>query len=122
MIPYQKERIENAICFFASEHQKRSEKPAFQTFIYKYLAMLDFLSIEETGQPVLGLNYVALKRGPVPEEIYFEKKFMKSDLYEFEKCDLRNSEAPNIRIVSTKRPRHELFFKKRNYDDGENLR
>ena len=47
MIPYQKEKIENAICFFASEHQKKTKHPLYQTFLYKYLAFLDFESLRE---------------------------------------------------------------------------
>ena len=35
MIPYQKEKIENAICFFANEHQKKTKHPLYQTFLYK---------------------------------------------------------------------------------------
>jgi hypothetical protein len=102
MVPYQKERIINAICFFASEHNRRTGLPVFQTYIYKYLALLEFWNIERTGVPVLGLSYDALERGPVPKEIYYEKKYQKTDKYEFEKCDLRNVDNPNITKVIVK--------------------
>jgi len=87
MIAYQKEKIENAICFFASEHRKRTKKPLYQIFLYKYLAFLDFESIEETGHPVLGLKYRAMDKGPVPDEIYNARKFLKTECYEFKNIE-----------------------------------
>lgn len=83
MIPYQKEKIENAICFFAREHQKKSGHPLYQTFLYKYLAFLDFESLRETGRPCLGLSYRAMEHGPVPIEIYDRYTKIKSALFEF---------------------------------------
>jgi len=83
MIPYQKQKIENAICFFAREHKKKTRKPLYQTFLYKYLAFLDFETIRETGRPCLGLTYLAMKRGPVPIEIYNQRDKIESDLFQF---------------------------------------
>lgn len=70
MIPYQDEKIKNAAIFFAQEHRKRVRKPLYQTYLYKYLAFLDFCSIRETGRPTLDLTYRAMERGPVPLEVY----------------------------------------------------
>ncbi|MGH2575337.1 MAG: hypothetical protein ACRDFC_06525, partial [Ignavibacteria bacterium] len=61
MIPYQKEKIINSILFFAKEHKNKTRKPLLQTFLYKYLAFLDFKSVEETGLPALGLTYLAME-------------------------------------------------------------
>jgi len=83
MIAYRKEKIENAICFFATEHQKRSGKPLVQTYLYKYLAFLDFCCVEKTGIPSLDLEYKAMERGPVPYKIYNKRSALKTDLYEF---------------------------------------
>lgn len=83
MIVYQKEKIENAIAFFASRHKKATRKPLSQTFLYKYLAFLDFTSLEETGRPVLGLRYKAMERGPVPIEIYSKRENLKTSVFEF---------------------------------------
>jgi len=83
MIPYQKEKIENAICFFAREHLKKTKHPLYQTFLYKYLAFLDFESLRETGRPCLGLTYKAMERGPVPMEIYSKRNEFKTPLFEF---------------------------------------
>lgn len=87
MIAYQKEKIDNAICFFAREHKKKSGKDLPQTYLYKYLAFLDFYSIEKTGIPALGLKYKAMERGPVPIELYNKRRNLKTDLYEFKKQD-----------------------------------
>jgi hypothetical protein len=87
MIPYQKEKFENAICFFASEHYKTTRKALTQTYLYKYLALLDFRSIETTGKPVLGLEYMAMERGPVPIKLYKERDTIKSDCFEFKKSE-----------------------------------
>lgn len=85
MIPYQSEKIENAICFFAKEHQKKAKKPLYQTFLYKYLAFLDFISLKETGQPALGLRYMAMEKGPVPVEIYDKRESYSTHLFKFVK-------------------------------------
>jgi hypothetical protein len=70
MIPYQKEKIENAICFFAKEHYKHTRHHLHQTFLYKYLALFDFGYFKKYGKQPLGLKYKAMERGPVPPEIY----------------------------------------------------
>lgn len=85
MIPYSKEKIINAICFFAKEHKKRTRKPLYQTFLYKYLAFLEFKSLEETGMPVFGLEYLAMERGPVPIEIYKNRDKLKNNYFVFKK-------------------------------------
>lgn len=83
MIAYQKEKLDNAICFFAIEHRRLSQKPLTQTYLYKYLAFLDFDMMEETGVPALDLEYKAMERGPVPIPLYNERHNKKTDLYEF---------------------------------------
>lgn len=83
-IPYKDQRVEGAIAFFAAEHKKKTREVLSQTALYKYLAFFDFRSLEETGEPALGLTYQAMKNGPVPKEIYIDKKYRKSPLYLFE--------------------------------------
>lgn len=73
MIPYRKEKIINAVAFFAQRHQKKTRQRLYQTSLYKYLAFFDFYSLRETGHPTLGLIYKAMKWGPVPVEIYDDK-------------------------------------------------
>ena len=83
MIPYQKEKRDNAICFFAKEHKARAGTRLPQTYLYKYLAFLDFFSVDKTGIPAIGLEYSAMKRGPVPLSIYNKRHYLKTALYEF---------------------------------------
>jgi len=104
MIAYQKEKTENAICFFASEHSKRTRKPLTQTFLYKYLGFLDFKSLEETGHPVLGLKYRAMGKGPVPIEIYDKRKTLKTECFEF-----REVEKNKFVVIPKGQPNLEFF-------------
>lgn len=96
MIAYRKEKIDNAICFFALEHKKKSGKDLAQTFLYKYLAFLDFLSVEKTGVPAFDLEYKAMEKGPVPYKIYNKRRNLKTNLYEF------IDRGENIYIVKSK--------------------
>jgi len=105
MIPYQKEKIENAILFFAKEHHKKTKKYLSQTFLYKYLAFLDFTSLKETGKPILELTYLAFDRGPVPKEIYDIRKNYNSSLVKF--SDIGNSE---IRIIPKLKAKPDLDY------------
>ena len=74
MRAYQKERFLNAVCFFATEHSRRTGRPAFQTYIYKYLALFDFRILEEEGQPALDIGYKAMEMGPVPTDLYSKRE------------------------------------------------
>jgi hypothetical protein len=87
MIAYQKEKIENAICFFASEHHKATRQPLYQIFLYKYLAFFDFECLKNSGKPSLGLKYLAMERGPVPIDIYEQRDSFQSDCVKFRKVD-----------------------------------
>ena len=107
MIPYQREKIENAICFFASEQHKKTKHPLYQTFLYKYLAFLDFEILRETGRPCLGLTYKAMERGPVPMEIYGQRNEIKSLLFEF-----RRDQEDKITVHPKSKPNLDFFSKK----------
>lgn len=104
MIPYQTQKIENAICFFSSEHKKKTRKFLYQTFLYKYLAFLDFESLKETGRPVLGLKYKAMEKGPVPIDIYDKRADYQTSLFVFQK-DLEN----RIMVLPKKKPDLRFF-------------
>jgi uncharacterized phage-associated protein len=104
MIAYREEKIKNAICYFAAEHAKRTKKHLYQTFLYKYLAFLDFESLSDTGHPVLGLKYKAMGRGPVPIEIYDKRKGLKTECFEFKEL-----EDEKFTIIPTGRPNLEYF-------------
>jgi uncharacterized phage-associated protein len=104
VIPYQKEKIENAICFFAKEHKKRTKKPLSQTALYKYLALFEFEIFEETGRPPLNLIYKAMDYGPVPIEIYNKRDEYESELFRFKKI----GENEYI-IIPLKKPNLDYF-------------
>lgn len=87
MKAYQKERLENAVCFFAREHYKKTKTFAWQTHIYKYLAFFEFRMLEKTGEMPLGLKYIAWKKGPVPINLYEQKDSNQSLLFKFESID-----------------------------------
>jgi len=70
MLSYRKERIDNAILFFAQNHYKKTKKYLSQTFLYKYLAFFEFRYLKAAGDMPLELTYKAMDRGPVPMEIY----------------------------------------------------
>lgn len=82
MIPYRKEKIDNAICFFATKHRDRFGHNPSQMSIYKYLAFFEFQAIERYGEPPLGLVYKAMRMGPVPVEIY--NKEIHGEKYSFD--------------------------------------
>jgi hypothetical protein len=67
---HKKERIDNALLFFAQNHYKTTKKYLSQTFLYKYLAFFEFRYLKTVGDMPLGLTYKAMDRGPVPMEIY----------------------------------------------------
>jgi hypothetical protein len=67
---HQKERMDNAILFFAQNHYKKTRKHLSQTFLYKYLALFEFRYLKKTGNMPLELTYKAMKHGPVPMELY----------------------------------------------------
>ncbi len=105
MFPYKKEKIENAICYFATMHAKKTKRLLTQTSLYKYLALLEFESIQETGKPAFELTYRAMKRGPVPLEIYNKRFDYKTDLFEFiprevEKIDVKAKGTPGLEYFS----------------------
>jgi hypothetical protein len=70
MLAYRKERIDNAILFFAEEHHKKTKTYLSQTALYKYLAFFEFRYLKKYGDMPLELEYRAMERGPVPIEIY----------------------------------------------------
>lgn len=84
MIAYKKEKLNNAICYFANEVYKRRREYLPQTLLYKLLSYLDFTSIKRTGIPALELKYYAYKNGPVPVDLYQNKSQYETDCFRFE--------------------------------------
>lgn len=111
MIPYQKEKLDNAVCFFAKEHNKKTRHQLYQTFLYKYLALFDFGCLKTYGKAPLGLTYVAMPRGPVPKELYDRRD--DADLSAI--FCFRKDERQNL-IVLPKTPPNLDYFNKREVD------
>jgi len=74
MLCYKNERINNALLFFAQKHYQKTKKYLSQTALYKYLAFFEFRYLKKTGDMPLGLQYKAMPHGPVPMEIYKNRK------------------------------------------------
>ncbi len=83
MVLYQEQKIRNAVAYFASGFRQRRGFFPHQTWIYKFLALLDFGLLLKRGTPCLELTYVAMKRGPVPLELYDARTCLKNDLFKF---------------------------------------
>jgi hypothetical protein len=60
--------------FFAQEHYKKTHKYLFQTALYKYLAFFEFRYLKSYGEMPLDLEYKAMEHGPVPTEIYANRR------------------------------------------------
>jgi len=82
-VPNREERIKNAICFFASEHERLTGRPLTHTSLYKYLAFLDYASIEKTGRPAFGLLYRTKGRRPLPVVIHAKLHSLREDRFIF---------------------------------------
>lgn len=115
MIPYQQEKLENAVCFFAKEHYSKTKHRLYQTFLYKYLALFDFGHLKAYGKPALGLTYKAMKMGPVPDELYGRR----DDPALSTRFSFRKDENQNIMVVPKGSPdldyfsRHEIELMQR---------
>jgi len=108
MIPYKKEKMENAVCFFASEHRRKTRHSLSQTFLYKYLALFDFGHLSKYGKPALGLTYRAMQRGPVPLEIYGHR----DDPSLSKRFILQEESTNHIIVIPTGKPDLDYFSKR----------
>ncbi len=82
---FQKEKIENAVAYFAQEFKDIRGYYPRQTWIYKLLALLDSFTCKKSGIPCLGLEYEAMERGPVPIAMYQNREYLTnhSDKFRF---------------------------------------
>ncbi len=74
----EEKRLHIGIGYFVKEYYKKVKRFPYQMHIYKFLAFVDFYSVKERGKPIFGLNYIALKNGPVPPDLYEEMKRVKN--------------------------------------------
>ncbi len=106
MIAYQKEKIDNAICFFAAMHKKKTRHYLHQTFLYKYLAFLEYNMLEKNGHLSLGLKFNAFRQGPVPVDLHDNRTYLENDLFKFQ--DIGNQK---FQIIAKKKPDLDYFSK-----------
>ena len=78
-IPRKEERIENAICFFASDHERITGTLLTHIPLYKYLAFLDYANMEKTGRSALELLYLTGIKHPLPIGIYVKLQGLKRE-------------------------------------------
>ena len=76
-----KKKIKNAVCFFASEHERLTRRPLPRTFLYKYLSFLDFTSLEKTGRPALGVLYRRIENGMVSNDTQGKQDILKNECF-----------------------------------------
>lgn len=108
IIPYQKEKLDNAVCFFAKQHFKHTRNHLHQTFLYKYIALFDFGYLKHFGKPALGLTYRAMTMGPVPLELYDHRDDLSlSSIFSF-----KRDENKNIIVVPQTVPNLDYFNKR----------
>jgi len=101
VVPYQKEKIEHAICFFAKEHFKKVKKHLDMTSLFKYLSLFDFETFEKKGRPALGLKYLAMERGPVPIDLYDKRGDLHANCFDFV-CIGKNEKGNELYVVQAK--------------------
>lgn len=64
--------IDNTVSYIAKRYQDFYGEPINQMRMYKILALFDFECVKKIGRPCTELTYLALKKGPVPSELYNE--------------------------------------------------
>ncbi len=76
-----KEKVENAIVFFALEHEKLAHEPLGVDSLRKYLASLGYRSFEKRQRPVLSLRRTGIERSNIVVEIDGKPTRMEGDCF-----------------------------------------
>lgn len=61
-LPDGEEKMKTAIAFFASEHERLTQKPLAVSSLHEYLALLDHASLKKIGHPAFGFHLRRLGR------------------------------------------------------------
>ena len=56
-VPDGENKVRSAIAFFASEHERLTQKPLAVSSLQTYLTLLDHISLEKVGRPVFGRHF-----------------------------------------------------------------
>jgi len=101
---YKKERLENAIAYMVKIQTQFTGRGVSQTYMYTYLALVDFRALKESGKPVFDLDYVAMTKGPVPSELYDSRDKMVDDENYFDVIKLESDLDGNYWFVGKQEP------------------
>jgi hypothetical protein len=80
-IPSRIRKIKNAICFFASEHERLTQQPLTHTSLHKYLSFLDFTILEKTGQPALGVLFRKIGKVPPSVDTHVKRVTLRNECF-----------------------------------------
>lgn len=105
---FEKRHLGAVIAFLAQEHQARTGKSMYQTHLYKYLAFLNKAIIEKYGTPAVALTFIAMPKGPVPLELYNDRKNLKNQFFSF-KPDIQSKNPEAIIVVAESKPDQTMF-------------
>ena len=101
---YHEEKMRNAICFFASEHERQTGTLLTHASLYQYLAFLDYASMEKTGHPALGVLYHSRGRRPLTVRVWAKLHKVRRDCATF----LRRGQAGYL-VKATGKPDLSFF-------------
>lgn len=105
---FEKRQLGSIIAFLAQEHLARTGKYMHQTHLYKYLAFLNKACLEKYGTPAVPLTFIAMDKGPVPLELYNDRKNLKNQFFSFQP-DLESNNPEAFIVVAESKPDLTLF-------------
>ena len=108
--PYHRQKLINAAVFFAG-----NTRYCGKVKLIKLLYLLDFEHFRQTGRSVTGMEYVALKMGPVPMDLFEEWEDLLPDFAKAVKIEptkvydhVREEVKPKVEFDATPFTRREL--------------
>ena len=70
MRAYHNQIVENAVSYIAKRYYEAFNEPINQMRMYKILSLFDYACVVQIGRPCTEFTYLALQKGPVPNELY----------------------------------------------------
>lgn len=75
---YHRQIVGNVVAYIADRYFQEKKCLIDQMLLYQILAFFDFKCVTKLGKPCTELDFRARKVGPVPEELYNDKKKSKN--------------------------------------------